>query len=255
MHLMEHRGKRRKADERAARPEEAMTLRASFFVLALCAAAMALPAQAPSGNTPGHMPGTDPPSHANPPSAILRPSLDILHTALGEMTLDKWRASSAIRTEADGNLRSVQRDLASTLPPLLEGADAAPDSPAKTLPVYRNVDALYDVMLRLDAAGRLAAPSSQISALDQALASLGDARRALGDQVQASVEGQEARVIHLQAALKAVPPPAPPAPPPAPVACIPPPRKRVARSAAKKPAAKPASPPANSQNSSTPSHE
>ena len=219
-----------------------MALRASVLVLALCAPAMALAGQTSSGNTPG----TNAPAHANSPSAILRPSLDILKTAIGEMTLDKWKASPAVRTEADGNLRSVQRDLLSTLPPLLAGADAAPDSTAKTLAVYRNVEALYDVMLRLDAAGRLAAPSNQISALDQALASLGDARRALGDQVQANAEGQEARVIHLQAALKAVPPPAPP--PPAPVACIPPPKKKVARPAAK-PAAKPASP-----NSSTPSH-
>ena len=224
-----------------------MALRASFLVLAFCAPALALAAQISSRNTPG----TNAPAHANSPSAILRPSLDILKTAIGEMTLDKWKASPAVRTEADGNLRSVQRDLLSTLPPLLAGADAAPDSTAKTLAVYRNVEALYDVMLRLDAAGRLAAPSNQISALDQALASLGDARRALGDQVQANAEGQEARVIHLQAALKAVPPPAPP---PAPVACIPPPpKKRLARPAAK-PAAKPATPPANSQNSSTPSH-
>ena len=219
-----------------------MALRASVLVLALCAPAMALAGQTSSGNTPG----TNAPAHANSPSAILRPSLDILKTAIGEMTLDKWKASPGIRTEADGNLRSVQRDLLSTLPPLLAGADAAPDSTAKTLAVYRNVEALYDVMLRLDAAGRLAAPSNQTSALDQALASLSDARRALGDQVQANAEGQEARVIHLQAALKAVPPPAPP--PPAPVACIPPPKKKVARPAAK-PAAKPASP-----NSSTPSH-
>ena len=247
MHLLEHRGWRRKVDERVARPEDAMALRASFFVLAFCAPALALAAQTSSGNTPG----TNAPAHANPPSAILRPSLEILETAVGEMTLDKWKASPAIRTEADGNLRSIQRDLASTLPPLLAAADAAPDSTAKTLPIYRNIDALYDVMLRLDAAGRLAAPSNQISALDQALASIGDARRALGDQVQANAEGQEARVIHLQAALKAVPLPAPP---PAPVACIPPPpKKKVARPAAK-PAAKPASPPANSPNSSTPSH-
>ncbi len=226
---------------------------------------MLLAAQTPSGNMPaangtsppkaylqtGNMPATDPPARANPPSAILRPSLEILHTALGEMSTDKWKASAAIRTEADGNLRSVQRDLQSTLPPLLAAADAAPDSAAKAVPVFRNVDALYDVMLRLDAAGRLAAPSNQISALDQALAAVGDARRALGDQLQTNAEGQEAHVIRLQAALKAVPPPAPPPPPPAAVVCTPPPaKKRVVR----KPAAKPTTPPTNSQNSSTPSH-
>jgi len=166
----------------------------------------------------------------------MQPALDVLKQALGTVNLEKWKASTPIKTEADGNLRSVQRDIESTLPPLLTAADAAPDSVTRTLPVFRNVDALYDVMLRLDAAGRLAAPKDQISALDQALARLSDRRHPLGDHVQANAEAQDARVGRLQAALKAVPPPAPP---PAPVTCTPPPttkKKRVT-----KPAAKPAS--------------
>jgi hypothetical protein len=245
-----------------------MALRASFFLLALCAPAMVLAGQPPSGNQPGTIsnsparantpsgaPASDPPAHANPPSAVLRPSLDMLHTALGNLSIDGWKASAAIRTEADGNLRSVQRDLQSTLPSLLAAADAAPDSTAKTMPVFRNVDALYDVMLRLDAAGRLAAPKDQVSALDQALASLSSARSALGDEVQANAEAQEAHLVRLQAALKAVPPPAPAPPPPASVACTPPPvKKRTTKPAVKKPATTPTSAPANSQNSSTPSH-
>jgi uncharacterized membrane protein YccC len=123
----------------------------------------------------------------------------------------------------------------STLPSLLATADAAPDSPAKTLPVFRNIDALYDVMLRLDAAGRLAAPKDQMSALDQAVSSLSDARHALGDQLQTSAENRETQIVHLQAALKAVPPPPPP---PAPVTCTPPPVKKKRA----KPVTKPAPP-------------
>ena len=246
-----------------------MALRASFFLLALCAPATVLAGQTPSGNMPGTIsnspakanslpgsaPAADPVSHVNPPSAVLRPSMEILHTALGQLTIDGWKASAAIRSEADENLRSVQHDLQATLPSLLAAADAAPDSTTKTMPVFRNVDALYDVMLRLDAAGRLAAPKDQISALDQALSSLSNARSALGDQVQANAEAQEAHVVRLQAALKAIPPPAPPPPPAAPVVCTPPPvKKRTTKPAVKKPAATPTSSPANSQTPSTPSH-
>jgi hypothetical protein len=104
-------------------------------------------------------------------------------------------------------------------------ADAAPDSPAKALPVYRNVDALYDVMLRLDAAGRLAAPKDQVGALDDALASIATVRRTLGDQLQMSAEAQEQRMIRLQQAAAR---PAP-APAPAPVACTPPPAPATTR--------------------------
>jgi len=221
-----------------------MFFRASLIVVALYSPAIVFAGQSPAGNMPAA--GSTPAVRAALPSATLQPALDVLKQALGQMTIDKWKASVAIRTEAEGNLGSVQRDLQSTLPLLLTAADAAPDSTARTLPVFRNVDALYDVMLRLDAAGRLAAPKDQISALDQALSNLSDVRRTLGDQVQADAEAQETRVTRLQAALKAVPPPPPPAP--APAVCTPQPsvKKKVT-----KPAAKPASSSASPQSTTT----
>ncbi len=209
-----------------------MVLRIPIFSFALCMPGILLAAQTPSGGLPPTSP-TASVATTSPvaPSATLQPSLDVMKQALAGMTVDRWKASPAIRTEAQSNLQSVQRDMESTLPSLLAAADAAPDSPAKTLPVYRNIDALYDVMLRLDAAGRLAAPKDQMSALDQAVSSLSDARRSLGDQLQTSSENRETQIVRLQAALKAVP--APP-PPPAPVACAPTPvKKKKARPAAK----------------------
>ena len=73
-----------------------------------------------------------------------------------------------MRSEADTNVASIRRDVETTLPPLLAAADAAPDSAAKALAAYRNVEALYDVLLRVTTAGRMAAPGDQSSALDQA---------------------------------------------------------------------------------------
>jgi hypothetical protein len=218
-----------------------MEFRTSLSLLPLsCGAALFLAAQtAPT-------PASAPPPPA-PPSATLQPSLDVLRTALTIIRVDRWKAPNAIRDEAQSNLGSIQRDVQSTLPALLATADAAPTSAAKTLPAYRNVEALYDVVLRVDTAARLAAPPDQSSALDQALARLDDGRRALGDQLQQTAAAQDAQVIHLQAALKAIPPPAPPPPPPAPLKCPTTPVR-------KKTPAKPATPPANSQTPSTPSH-
>jgi hypothetical protein len=178
---------------------------------------------------------------------MLQPSLDVLKSALDGVRLDKWKGSAAVRSDADTNLASIRKDMETTLPSLLATADAAPDSAAKALPAYRNVEALYDVLLRVATAGRIAAPGDQSSALDQALARLDDGRRALGDRLQEDAKSQEKRVGDLQAALKAVPPPAPP---PVPVVCpTPAPVKKKA-----KPAAKPSTTPAASQGSSTPSH-
>jgi len=224
-----------------------MLPRKSLSLLTLCGPALFLAAQTPP--VPGSAQPPDPPTAARAvlPSATLQPSLDVRRTALVTLRLDRWKASNAIRDEAQENIGSIQRDVQSTLPALVATADAAPASAAKALSVYRNVEALYDVTLRVDAAARLAAPTDQMSALDQALARLDDSRRALGDQLQRTAAAQEVQIVHLQAALKAVPPPAP-APPPPVVKCAAPPVVHTK----KKPAAKPATPPANSQNSSTP---
>lgn len=191
-----------------------MTLRVSLWFVALCApylvmTAAAQPAAPASGSAPT-------PAMAGRTGAMLQPSIQLVREALGAVNVDKWKASSAIKSEADGNLNSVKHDIDQTLPGLVVAADAAPESLAKALPVFRNVDALYDVMLRLVAAGRMAAPKDQVGALDDALASIAKARSALGDQLQASAESQEQRMMRLQQAANR---PAPP--PPAPVQCTP----------------------------------
>ena len=147
-----------------------MKLRTSILALTLCTPIVQLAAQT----------GMAAPPPAALPSTILQPSLAILRTALSSLRVDRWKASSAIRDDAASNVGSIQRDLQSTLPDLLAAADAAPNSAAKALPAYRNIEALYDVLLRVDAAARLAAPTDQMSAIDQAVARLDDGRRALG---------------------------------------------------------------------------
>jgi hypothetical protein len=194
-----------------------MGLRFSIVLLALCGPGMALAAQTVAG-------GSD------LPSATLQPSLDVLKQALSGVRTDKWKGSATVKGETDTNLASIRRDMESTLPPLLAAADAVPTSGAKLLPAYRNVEALYDVLLRVVAAGKLEAPSDQSSALDQALGKLDEGRRALGDRLQANSVAAEKKVNDLQVALKAVPPPVPPAPP---VVCPPAPIKKKAKIVAK----------------------
>jgi hypothetical protein len=209
-----------------------MNLRDSFCCVALCAPCLVLTVAAQPINTATG--GT--PASTGRTGAALQPAVRLVKEALSTVNIDKWKASSAIKSEADGNLNSVQRDIDQTLPGLVMAADAAPDSTSKALPVFRNVDALYDVMLRLDAAGRLAAPKDQVGALDDALSSIATARRTLGDQLQASADAQEQRMTRLQQAA------ARPAPAPAPVAVsCPPPAPQTTRKKRSSTASKPAS--------------
>jgi hypothetical protein len=167
------------------------------------------------------------------PSAQLQPALDSLGQTVGALNLDKWKKGS-IRDEAGANLSSIQRDLQSTLPPLLTQADAVPQAMSRQLPIARNIDALYDVLLRVVDGARIAAPSDQFSQLQSAMTDLEKARHALNDGLQSMAAAQEKQIGDLQVALKSQPAPVCPvvaAPPPPP-----PPTKKAAPRKKRKPA-------------------
>jgi hypothetical protein len=167
------------------------------------------------------------------PSAIMQPSLDVVAQTIGTLRPDKWKASDAVRDDAAANISSIRRDLDTTLPQLLATADGAAASVTQALPAYRNIEALYDVLLRVSEAGRLSAPGDQRAALEEARVKLEAGRRAFGDRIQSIALEQEQQVHHLQAALRAIPPaPAPEVcPPPAPAK-----KRKARRNTAKGPA-------------------
>lgn len=186
-------------------------------------------------------------------SEILKPSIDQVRQTVTGLRFDKWKGG--VRDEMEANSKSILADLDTTLPGLLAAADATPASAVKLLPAFRNVDALYDVLLRIAQAATISAPRPQSDALAQAMTSLEGARRTLGDRLQQTVETQEQQLGTAQAALRSGPAATPTATPevlhitaPAPVTK---PRKPKSKAPPKSikpiptPAAKPAAPAQN----------
>jgi len=160
------------------------------------------------------------------PSDILQHSLDEVRQTVGDLKLDKWKKGS-VRDEAENNINAIQRYMQGTLPALMKEGDAAPGTLSKVLPISRNVDALYNVLVHVEEASRVSAPGDQVGQLQQALAGLEKARVAFGNQLQQTAAVQEKQMVELHttvqtqaASLKAAaatPPPAPKCPaPPAP---------------------------------------
>jgi hypothetical protein len=172
---------------------------------------------------------------AGTPSTLLQPALSTLRDALGTLRLEKWKAPGGVRQKTDANVTSIQHDLDATLPGLLTKADAAPDSLSQMLPLLRNVDALYDVVLRVANTAELAAPAPQSAALNDALSGLESARRSVGERLQTVAAAQDKQVQDLQSALRASA--QPPAPPACPAPATPKTGTAASRAAAKKKAA------------------
>jgi hypothetical protein len=145
----------------------------------------------------------------------LQPALVALTQAVRQLRIDKWKAPGPVRDDAARNVNSIETDLDTTLPSLITAT--VPSSPtdstlAPTFAVYRNIDALYDVVLRVSLTAELAAPDVETDALDHALARLESARKALGDSIAGGIRRQQQKVLALEAAAAAAPPPAPAAP-------------------------------------------
>lgn len=174
-------------------------------IAALFAAGAVLCAQPPatSGASQSALPATAATSDSGPTAtALLAPAITQIRQTLATLRPEKWKTPGAVAQETASNLGSIQRDLDNTLPGLLATADRASGSVAETLPAYRNIEALYDVVLRVTEVAKVGAPAPQSSALQQATATLEDARRSMGDRLQASAVAEGHAISTLQTQLR-----------------------------------------------------
>jgi hypothetical protein len=153
-------------------------------------------------------PAADPPSSV---SGMLRPALAQVGQSLGGISVRRWKAPGEVKSAADQDVSSIQHDLSGTLATLLSQADAAPGSVPAAFAVYRNVDALYDTLLRVVLTANLAAPDNEANSLQAALSSLEVARTALGESILNSSQAQQTELVRIRTALsKAAAAPRPP---------------------------------------------
>ena len=134
------------------------------------------------------------------PEANLRPALANVQTALATINIAHWKVSGDIRANSQQDLASMQRDLTTTLPALMSQAEAAaangPAALSPTFAVFRNIDALYDVLLRVTETAALTGSSTDANVLEAARADLEDGRGKLGAWLLQAIGAQDAQVVH-----------------------------------------------------------
>jgi hypothetical protein len=180
----------------------------------------AAPAAPPSASQAVPAPATPAPAApaAPQPSAFaigdLRPVLANVRTAVSNLNVPRWKASNEIRATTQQDVASIQHDLDEILPGLLTQAEAPPKDGQITLQpyfaVFRNLDALYDVLLRVSGTAAFAGTPGDAANTEDARAGLEDGRAKLGTWLLQSIGAQDAQVAHFLA----TPPPPPAAPPP-----------------------------------------
>jgi len=166
-----------------------------------------------------------PPQSATPAGAASVPilaELDRLQGAaaqtnldIGHMRIEKWKADNASKQQAQGNADSIQRNLTSALPGLISSYRTDTQNLNAAFKLYRNLNALYDVMASFTEATGAFGPKNDYEALAQQLNVIDSVRRNLGEsldgltsQTQSDLNQLRSQVHALQQA--AATPPTPP---------------------------------------------
>ena len=116
-------------------------------------------------------------------SDSLRPALEQVGHSVSQIQIDHWKVSKSWKEQLQSDADSITGDLSHQLPGLLQQAQATPNALDAQLRVMQNVDALYDVLVRLTLAADMTEKKSDAALLDSALERLESARKAATAQL------------------------------------------------------------------------
>jgi hypothetical protein len=117
---------------------------------------------------------------------------------LARLRIEKWKTDSGTKRQAEANSESIQRNLTAALPTVLQQARSNPASVAATFKLYRNLNALYDVMSTLTETAGAFGSKEEYQALANDTANLDTLRRSLADQVERMAVARDNEVAQLQ---------------------------------------------------------
>jgi uncharacterized protein YhaN len=166
----------------------------------LCLSSSALFAQATPQVSPpptgALAPGTDP--ELNGTLRQIEQIASTINLDVGKLRVYKWKADSASRRQAEGNIDSVQRNLTAALPQFIAAARSSPRNIAPEFRLYRNLNALSDVLNSIAESAGAFGPRDEYERLAADLNGLETARNALGKRVEALAEAQAQELAQLR---------------------------------------------------------
>jgi hypothetical protein len=166
---------------------------------------------------------------------------------LTKLRIERWKTDGSSKKQALGNVESIQRNLQNALPEMIKQLRGAPEDLPATFKLYRNLDALYDVLGSVVEAAGAFGPKDDFQALANDLTSFEGTRKQIAERLETLAASKEQEIVRLRADLKTAQAAIPVAPPKKTLVDDTEPVKKPAvkkKPVAKKPATPPGTPPA-----------
>ena len=129
---------------------------------------------------------------------------------LSHLRIEKWKTDSATKRQTEADSQSVLRNLQNALPTMLADLKNSPENLALTFKVYRNLDALYDVLTSLTESTGAFGGKEEYQALSNDLGNIESSRRAFAERMDKLANAKESEIaqlrVDLQTARAAAPP-------------------------------------------------
>jgi hypothetical protein len=121
---------------------------------------------------------------------------------LVRMRIERWKTDNRTKKEALANVDSIQRNLQGALPEIISGLRNMPESLPSTFKLYRNLDALYDVLGNVAELAGAFGSKEDIQTLSNDLTRFEGTRKLLADRLASLSEAKEAEIARLRTDLK-----------------------------------------------------
>ena len=132
---------------------------------------------------------------------------------LVKLRIEHWKTDNASKKQALANVDSIQRNLAGALPEIVSQLRAAPEDVPSTFKLYRNLDALYDVLGSVVESTGAFGSKDDLQSLSNDLNAFEATRKQIAERIETLSSAKEAEIARLRADLKTAQAAIPAAPP------------------------------------------
>jgi hypothetical protein len=121
---------------------------------------------------------------------------------LVRLRIEKWKADGSYKKQALGNVDSIQRNLQGALPEIITQLRNAPEDLPATFKLYRELDALYDVLGSVAEGTGAFGSKDDFQSVSNDLSGFESARKQLAERIDNLASSKETEITRLSAALK-----------------------------------------------------
>jgi hypothetical protein len=187
-------------------------VRRTLFLTICVAQAMAqVPASAPSAAAP-----PVPYASVSELNLLLSQLEQVAQSAqvnLAKLRIEKWKTDGNTKRGSQADVESIQRNLQSAMPEIIAKLRASPEDVAATFKLYRNLDALYDVLGPVVESAGAFGSKDEFQSIQNDLSALERSRRSLAERMETLASAKEGELTRLRTQVRdlqaAATPPAP----------------------------------------------